>query len=83
MKSGVQLDLFEGMECGDVRVPWDGRSPRDLTQAGMNPIFKAQAVKKRERSGFDAGQLDLWLAKSEGPRRDSGAPSLLPLPWEG
>jgi len=61
-----------------VRIPWDGRSPRDLTVARKLFIFKAQAGKKRERFAF-GDQLELWPELAEGGPAYGGAPLLLPL----
>ncbi len=76
MAIGEQLELpFEGGLPG-CSMPWEGCSPRALTRVAMSRIFKAQAVKKRER--FDlSGQLDFWMTDEKGPVRSHGAPLLI------
>ena len=53
---------------------WGGRSPRALTEGHRLRIFKAQAVKKRERSGL-CSQLELGpeLAKEGPPVKPGGS----------
>jgi len=63
-----------------VRVPWNGQSPRGLTRVGLSPIFKAQAAKGRPT--IHVGQLDLFGLRVEGPFVYEGAP-LLREPHEG
>ncbi len=71
-----QLEL----KLDDVRlsVPWDGRSPRGLTQVASSFIFEARAKKGRPPMMLPASpeQLEFW------PPRPGGASPLLPLPWE-
>jgi len=74
-RDGEQLE----MALGDVRVklPWNGRSPRDLTRVALSGIFKARAVKSVSEF-VDADQGDLFEAPAEeGPREFPGAPLLL------
>ena len=67
-------------ELDDVRLvlPWGGRSPRELTRARVSFIFKAGAVKKRERIR-DPRQLDLFERAVEGPFVYEGVPLLFGL----
>ena len=75
MARGEQLSLFEG-GLDTVRIPWDGRSPRALTQAAMNAIFKAQAEKSVSEF-VDPNQCVLWpTGQSCPPVVYRGAPLL-------
>ena len=80
MEFGAQL-VLELVPMKELRIPWEGRSPRDLTRVGLSGIFKAQAAKNT--GGDDrTGQLELWpeLAE-EGPAVVyRGAPLLRALP---
>jgi len=73
--NSTQLEL----ELHDVRLqlPWDGRSPRELTRVGLSSIFKAGAVKKRERIR-DPRQEEMWPTGRGLPQYE-GAPLLLPF----
>ncbi len=73
---GDQLELFSAKEGGFVRVPWAGRSPRDLTRVATSVILRAQA-KKCVSDLASEGQYDLWPIV-KGPAY-GGAPLLLPF----
>ena len=74
----MQLELFALREV-TVRIPWDGRSPRDLTRVNLEGIFKAQAVKSM--SDFvSVDQCDLFETRQKSPRVYSGAPLLSLFP---
>ena len=63
-----------------VRIPWEGRSPRELTRVQIDGIFKAGAAES-VREFVDPAQLDLWRQITKASRVPSlEAPSLLPLP---
>ncbi len=66
---------------GDLRVmiPWDGKSPRDLTRARI-ALFSKRERQKDDRFFVDSVQYDLFLAAIPGRLQYGGAPSLLPLP---
>ena len=75
---GDQLQLTLGDVV--VRVPWDGRSPRDLTRACLSGIFKPQGEKSVSEFGGII-QYDLFGApREEGRTLYEGAVPLLPLP---
>ena len=63
-------------------VPWEGRSPRVLPR-GYNSLFLRREPQKDARQIIDPKQIDMFNAGSTGPRKSSGAPSLLPLPRGG
>ncbi len=71
------------MALGDRRkaVPWEGRSPRDLTK-GKKLLFLRQEPQKDDRYFVDPSQYDLFRAAIKGRPRYGGAPSLLPLAKE-
>ena len=75
---------MEGM--GQLRLalhpgePWNGRSPRALTRVGLGLIFTALADGARVIS--DPTQLELFPRWRQRLKRKSGAPTLLPLPFE-
>ena len=72
---GDQLELFTPKECGILRIPWEGRSPRALTRSHEVFILKAQA--KKSVSDFVGGdQCDLWLPGKKAPWIYQGAPLL-------
>ncbi len=76
---GEQLELWSSRDMGEIVVPWEGRSPRELTRVVMSGIFKAQAGKSM--SDFVSSvQCDLWLAAKKGPPVYRGAPLLVELP---
>ncbi len=65
------------------REPWQGRTPRSLTGAGIR-LFSRREVAEPVRFSSDPLQMELWPAeqpaRSEGPRRlVAGAPLLVPL----
>jgi len=60
-----------------VRIPWEGRSPRVLTRGHEFSIFEAHAGGVM-RDMFPEGQLALWLdEEQEGVRRVSPSARLL------
>ena len=67
-----------------LKIPWSGRSPRDLTRGHEFIIFKAQGG-VGDVFLESLGQLKLAIEqpalKKRGP--SPRAPSLRPLPWEG
>ena len=76
---GDQL-VLEGImrQCEYVVVPWDGRSPRELTASFERFILQ----RKRQKSVSDfvrTGQYEMWPANKKGPRQSPVAPLLLPL----
>ena len=81
---GDQLVLglnTEGGHGSPSRVPWEGRSPRDLTRVALGLILKPRGVKSV--SDLFSAQLDLFeVAHEDAPSLWEGAPTLLPLPWE-
>ena len=78
-REGEQLELALPGVVALKRLPWGGRSPRELTRVSTSIIFKAQAVKAQAILLVDEGQYDLWLPVKKAPGWFSGAPSLLPL----
>ncbi len=77
--SNTAVTVARLKEYGVVRVPWGGRSPRELTRTHSLFIFKTQGGKSL--SGDDCGdQLELWPITKKGRPRYSGAAPLLPLP---
>ena len=70
--------LFLELGVVEVRVPWDGRSPRELTTSYKQFILKAElpgdvsAVK-------DPLQLELFGQSEKGGDGYAGAPLLIPL----
>ncbi len=74
--TGVQLEL----SLGDVRlkIPWEGRSPRDLTRSAM-ALYSSHGAEKSV-SDFDRfGQLEIWPAGKKAGPQYLGAPLLLSL----
>ena len=67
----VQLDLFVDV-CA---LPWQGRSPRDLTRCAQSFIFKAQAAKGRPPPR-DPAQLEIFPRADNAPWIYQGAPLL-------
>ena len=58
-----------------LKIPWEGRSPRELTAAYKTFILKAQAAKST--SDFvDPEQIDFWLPGEKAPWAYQGAPLL-------
>ncbi len=80
MREGEQLEL--SLDDVRLRLPWNGRAPRDLTRVALSGIFKARAVKSASDFVRD-DQLGLFEARQkEGPRRSPGAPLLIePRSW--
>ena len=72
----AQLEL--GLDDVRIRIPWQGRSPRDLTRIAQSIIFNAGAAGRHEFPEIDPGQLKLFPAAIREPRRYAGAPTLLP-----
>jgi len=71
-----QLDLWEGEVA---RLPWRGRSPRDLTRVQI-ALFLRREPQKNERFFVDPEQLELFpVAKKKAPRKYRGAPLLQAL----
>ena len=64
-----------------VRISWDGRSPRELTQVHISGIFKASAAKSVSEF-VDPAQICFEFEHQKRPFRESpgGAPLLIPLP---
>jgi hypothetical protein len=77
LHTGDQLEL----EFHDVRlkIPWSGRSPRELTRVHLEGIFKAGAAKS-VRAFVDPAQTDLFGDAIKGPPRYEGAPLLFERP---
>ena len=75
---GSEQLVLEGIlsQCAKIRIPWDGRSPRDLTRVRFSPIFKAQAEKSVSDFVSDENQFDLWLPMEKAPWIYQGAPLL-------
>ncbi len=73
MARGSQLAL--ALDDVRVRIPWAGRSPRDLTRASSSVIFKARA-EKSVSDFVDADQVDLWPTGKKAPWVYQGAPLL-------
>jgi len=65
-----------------VRIPWGGQSPRGLTR-GCKALFLRREPQNDDGFFTDTDQYDLFLAAIPGRSRYGGAPSLLPLPFEG
>ena len=77
--NSTQLNLRLDWGC----EPWEGRSPRSLTQA-PKALFLSQEAQKDDCFFVDPCQVDMFTGGGKGPRRESvGAPSLLPLPRRG
>jgi len=75
---GSQLELILCMP--ELSVPWEGRSPRELTRGHDILIFRRKAGKSVSEF-VDPDQLELWPELTEkAPSILEGAPSLLPLP---
>jgi len=80
-RKGEQYELWSDHHGGYVRVPWEGRSPRDLTRVSCSIILKALADKSI-RDAVDPLQVDLFVASDRsGPWVGSylGAPLLIPF----
>jgi len=77
--NGSQLDLWEGEVS---RMPWRGKSPRELTR-GAIALFLRRKPQKDERFFVDPDQVDIWPAGVEGPRGCSPGAPLLVEPREG
>ena len=60
-----------------LKIPWSGRSPRDLTK-GASALFLRRGPSKSASGPVATEQCDLWPSWSEGPLYE-GAPSLLPF----
>ncbi len=75
-----QLDMLEELYEG---VPWSGRSPRALTAGYKRVILKTQG-EKSVSDFVDPDQYDLFDTRQKKAPVEvrTGAPSLLPLPWE-
>ena len=69
---GEQYEL--GLWDRRVRVPWEGRSPRELTRVALSLTLKARGGREHERTGCDSQQCDLF---EKGPFVYEGAPLLL------
>ncbi len=68
-----QLDLFEE----EIRrLPWRGRSPRELTR-GFKALFLGHTPREHERFFASPDQYELELATKKGPRRPAGASLLI------
>ncbi len=62
-----------------VTIPWEGRSPRDLTRARMT-LFSSQEAQKSMSEFVDPAQCEFGFLTEKGPRRVSPrAPLLVPL----
>ena len=77
--NSTQLQLALG--DARVRIPWSGKSPRDLTRVRI-ALFLERERQKDERFFVDPEQYDLFLEAIPGPPQYEGAPSLLPLPTD-
>ncbi len=73
-----QLEL--ALDDVRLRIPWEGKSPRELTRVAldMGVILKAWPSKSVSGMVVD-GQLEFWPSKEEAPPY-GGSPTLLPLP---
>ncbi len=71
-----QLELFAATAMGCVSVPWEGRSPRELTRVGMSSIFQSRE-KECMSELISPGQCELWPIVKEGPPVRRGAPLLV------
>ncbi len=71
-----QLDLFEGEVA---RLPWRGRSPRDLTRVGLG-LFLRREPQKDDRFFVDPNQVEMFPVAMRKPPEYQGAPLLRPLP---
>jgi len=60
------------------RIPWSGRSPRELTRVAQSFIFKPGGAKS-VRELLDPLQLEFWPSEDKGPHRYDGAPLLIPF----
>ena len=78
MHEGDQLELFTPEEMGEVRVAWEGGSPRALTRGHGLVILKPQAKKRMTDSEVNA-QTELWLRRERATWGYQGAPLLVPL----
>ncbi len=74
----VQLDLFEVGVSRTSGLPWEGRSPRELTEGYKRFTLKAQAAKSVS-GPKDSDQYDLWLPMKKAPWKYQGAPLLLEI----
>ena len=68
-------DQFDLWEVELQRLPWCGRSPRDLTK-GARHLFLRRKPQKADRFLVDADQTDLFHAAKRGRHRYGGAPLL-------
>ena len=68
-----QLEL--ALDDKRLKIPWEGRSPRELTRVHTEGIFKASAAKSVSASA-DLEQGDLFLEATKELRRYDGAPLL-------
>jgi len=74
---GSQLDLFEGTRHAVNRVPWAGRSPRDLTR-GAKLLFLRREPQKSVSDPVSPLQLEMWPSwPKNAPRKYRGAPLLI------
>ena len=71
-----QLELWPELARAAARVPWGGRSPRDLTKVGLALIFQAGADKSASDDGGFV-QLELFVRNEKAPWLYQGAPLLL------
>ena len=74
---GEQLVL--SLDDVRLKISWDGRSPRGLTRACNNVIFKAQAAKSVSDFAIDPRQLDLLERQKLKRPWYEGASPLLPV----
>ncbi len=79
IRDSDQLDLW-GLEVVAVsRLPWGGRSPRDLTRA-RKALFSSQGAQKSVSELVATDQLELFPEATKGaPAEYAGAPLLLPV----
>jgi len=75
--NSAQLEL--GLDDVRLKIPWGGRSPRDLTRAGI-ALFLKRERQKDDRFFVDPDQVEFELAGKKGPPRYEGASLLIPLP---
>ncbi len=67
------------LELADVRLrlPWEGRSPRELTKVQMS-LFSSQEAQKSMSEFKDPAQLEFCFERQKrAPRKYGGSPSLL------
>ncbi len=77
-RDGDQLEMFSRREMGAQLVPWEGRSPRELTRVRI-VLFSSGEAQKSVSDLVSPERPEIGRP-TMGPLRYEGAPSLLPLP---